>query len=209
MNKIFIQFAEIAWSRVLIGGVIALVIYYLVWFNDGKLVQADLTQAKQELSEAQKTLNATKEAMANADSFEREVKETVDQFNRVVPEIMPDKMSTADLTNIASDMTNKAGVKLTKTEPRSAVDKADFYETTRIALSVEGTFSQLVMFLSYLSRIPKLMTFDHLDIGFSDSSANSESPKLTLNGILTGYKYVKPAADGKGRVKGADANAKK
>lgn len=211
MNKIVVQIAKISWSKVFLFGLIAGGLYWIVGFNDGKDLQTELANTKQQLIEAQKQLAATKEAVASADNFEREVKDTVDQFNRVVPELMPDKMSTADLMTIASDVSNKSGVKLVKTEPRPGVDKTDFYDTTRIAISLEGNFSQIVMFLSNLSRIPKLMTFDHVDVGYAEGNTDLESPRLILNGIMVGYKYLKRGTEKKdaaAKVKPGDANEK-
>lgn len=193
MNRFLVPLAELSWNRVLMVGLIALGLYWAIGYNDGKALMSQTEKAAVDLKEAERQLTATKEAIANAEVFEREVKETVDQFNRVAPEIMPEHMSAAELTTIISDVSNKAAVKILKTEPRPGLEKTDFYDTTKLVLSAEGNFSQLVMFLSYMSRIPKLMTFDHVDVGLVEAQSSSESPRLIFNGVLTGYRYTKPS----------------
>lgn len=188
MEKFFLSLAEASWGRTLIAGFFAFGLYYMLAYNDGSALNSMINQANQELNEAETQLKATKDAVANADRFEREVKSIVDQFTHVV-DFMPRKVSSAELTTIISELSNRSGAKLLKTEPRSNKDAATFYDTTRLAFTLEGSFSQIVMFLSQLSRVPKLMTFERTEL-FADDNADLEAPKLTFNAVLVGYSYI-------------------
>lgn len=211
MNKLVIQIATIGWSKILLISALMAGFYYAAVFDDGSEHRTKLNAQNQALAVAKKQLQETKDAVASAERFEREVKDTVDHFNTVVPQLMPEEVSAADLMAVLSDASSKSGAKLVKTEPRPGVEKADFYDTTRIALSLEGKFSQVVLFLASLSRVPKIMTFQSLELSSEDDSGTVEAPKLAFNGVLTAYKYVKRKADGKdaiNKAKPGDANAK-
>ena len=78
------------------------------------------------------------------------------------------------------------------------VERKDFYEMTRLDFSIQGSFSQVVLFLSSLSKIQRLLTFDQLKLKSSAATPSAENPNVELSGVLVGYRYVKeadPAAD--------------
>lgn len=202
MGKALLSIATLSWVKVLIAGIILGAFYYFSFYNDGSAIEAVIDKTNQECKEAERQLKATREAITNADRFEREVKETVDQFNRGIVDIMPSRTTGADLTNLVSDISNKSGVRLTKTEPMNSLERGEFYEMTRLSISLEGTFSQITMFLSYLSRIPTLMNFDRMELSTNPGS-DIETPRLTAKGVLTSYRYSPPtqASAGGGNAK--------
>lgn len=189
LNQLFLKFAALQWFKVLIVGALAVGLYYVALFSDGQPQMDQVTQIQQQLAQTEKEIAAVKEALANADRFEREVKDTVDQFGHIV-DFMPTKITTSMLTATISDTCTKSGLKLLKIEPKTGNERIEFYETTRVAFSVEGTFLQLVNFLSSLSRVPRMMNLDGLTINVSDSTNDIETPRLVTSGVLVGFRYI-------------------
>jgi type IV pilus assembly protein PilO len=189
MNKILYQIADLPWSRVFMIGIAMMAIYYFAFYDDGAASAARLRQSSQRLAEAERKLQETKTATANADRFESEVKLTLEQFDHI-SDFMPEKMSSADLTTMVNDLAKKVGVRVTKTEPQTTSEKTDFYETSKISATLEGTFSQLAKFLSEVSKLQRMLTFDHIDMS---TMAGSEpgAPKLNFNAVLVGYRYLR------------------
>ncbi len=195
VNQLVTILVQLNWGKTLGVGVLVAGLYYIALFDDGSVLQEQLSQFQQEYTQAEKDIAATKEALANADRFEREVKDTVDQFARIT-EFMPEKISGSEMITLVSDLCKRAGLKLLKVEPRQAGEKVEFYETTKVMFSIEGTFSQTLAFLSALSRIPKLMTIDDFFIDVAQSNSNQETPRLIASGILLGYRYVRSTVPG-------------
>lgn len=195
-NQLLIKLAVLPWFKVLGIGVLAGGLYYLVLFSDGQAQLDQLAQTQQQVAQTEKEIAAVKEALANADRFEREVKDTVDQFTHIV-DFMPTKITTSMLTSTISDACTKSGLRLLKIEPKDEKQRVEFYETTRVGFSLEGNFTQLVNFLSALSRAPRMMNFDGLAISVSNDSTDIEVPRLVAAGVLVGFRYMPPesAAD--------------
>jgi Tfp pilus assembly protein PilO len=189
MNPTIAQLANLSWGKVFLGMLVAGGVYWAALYDDGSTLQSQYAIASQELADAEKQLKKTKEAVANADKFEREVRDTIEQFTKIV-EFMPERASTAEMVTLVTDLAAKSGAKLTKTEPRPGSEKADFYEMYRLNLALEGSFSQIVMFLSYLSRVPRLMTFDKVELT-GERTGEQEVAKLAFTGTLVNYRYTK------------------
>jgi Tfp pilus assembly protein PilO len=191
MDKYIIKFVELPWNRILAAGLVAAFVYWYLFFDSGATLRAEQEQAQQQHAELERLLKVTKDKIADADRFENEVRELVEQFNRAT-ELMPAKMSTAELTTTVTEMVTRAGARLIQTEPKLGGPKGDFFETTGLAITVEGSFSQIAMFLSFLSRVPKLFTFDKVEVG-TVTGSDAESPILTFRGVLLGYRYTEQA----------------
>lgn len=187
------QLAELQWSRVAVGGLVLTILYWAALFDDGSQLIAQTTAARQEQAQKEKELQDAKTELANADQFELKVKEMASQFEKIV-EFMPENMSTADLTAIATEQASRAGLKLMKTEPNTSMasgEQPSFYTTTKLNITLEGGFSEIASFLSNVTKIPRLLTFQNLELA-STAEADPERPRLVVTGTLVGYKYSRP-----------------
>jgi Tfp pilus assembly protein PilO len=188
MNVVVAFFARLSWLRVLLGCLLSGGAYYALLYNDGTAKLAVLQTTENQQRDAANSLKATQTAVANADKFEREVKDLSEQFTHIVT-IMPEKLNMAELTATVMEIALKSGVRLLKTEPKPSSVKTEFYDSIGLGLSIEGNFSQIAMFLSMLSRVPRLMTFDHATLE-NAGDIDPETPKLAFKTTLIGYRYV-------------------
>lgn len=194
-QQLLAQIGDMPWSKVLVYGVIALSAYYFMMYDDGSALQNQLQTSATALSQSRAGLEQTKKAMADADKFEREVKSIGQQFERI-RDFMPENQSAASLTEVITKQASVSGAKLTKLEPKPINDKVEFYETTKIDISLDGSYPQLVSFLSHLSRVPKLMTFDKIQV--IQTGGEPDKPVLAFKGTLVGYRYIAPREEKKG-----------
>ena len=194
MNKILLQLADLSWLKVFLGALVMTAVYYFGMRDDGSFILQNLEQAKQQLDSAQKQLAITKKAMDNAERFEADLKSEKADFDHIT-DFMPLKLNTADLTTLMSEKSARTGVHLQNTSPKSSTSSAtpesSFYDTVRVAFKIEGTFSQIANFLSQISRDPRLLTFEDTTLNKS-SGTEGESPLLTFEGDLVGYRYRPP-----------------
>lgn len=202
-NQFLAMFAQLNWLKTVGIGIGITILYYLGPFNDGSGLNNQLASLQQQYAEAEKDIAATKEALANADRFEREVKDTVDQFGRIT-EFMPEKINGSELIALVSDLCKKSGLKLIKVEPKPGGDRVEFYETSKVQFAFEGTFAQVVALLGGLTKTPKLMTIEDFVLEMAQGNTDQETPRLSATGTLLGYRYIRPAVPAE--PKPGDAN---
>jgi Tfp pilus assembly protein PilO len=192
LDRFYIAMATLSWSRVFFLGAALGAFYFFSIFNDAGPLKSETENGKIEIASLRKQLKVTRDAIANADRFEQEVQAIVDQFNRIV-DYMPPTISTAELTTMLSEYATKAGLRLVRTVPQGAPTQAEFYETTKLAIGLEGKFAQVVTFLSLLSQSNKILTFDKAELTpVNGNSTDLDAPKLIFTGVLVGYRYVSP-----------------
>jgi len=195
MNKYIIQLAELQWSKVIGIGVVLGVLYYFMLYDDGSSVQASIKAAKDQLAITNKQLSQTEKAIADANRFEKEVKSLTEQFQKIT-EFMPPTIGAAELSSIINQQAQAAGVH-PKIEPKGEDKPNGFYQTSKVDLQIEGTYAQIVTFLSNLSRVPRLMTFDKVQL----NQASGGGP-LVFSGTLIAYRYLKETPDAQGAKPG-------
>lgn len=194
MNKILAQLADLEWSKVIMFGLGLAAAYYFMIFDNGDLLAAQIRDSNSKLLEANSKLSQTKKAMADANRFETEVKRIAQQFDQITS-FMPMTIGPAELTSIVNQSAGLAGVRVTKIEPRGPDTRAGFYEASRVFISLSGNFTQTLKFLEMISRVPKLLTFDNVEVRMNKSASSnpSEVVPLTFEGMLVGYRYIKDA----------------
>lgn len=197
MNKFMLQLADMPWSKVIVIGFMALAGYHFGMRDDGATLTANLESEKQQLDSTNRQLQLTKKAMENAEKFEAEIIAAKKEFERVT-EFMPPKLSVADLTTMISERSAKAGVRLLSTAPKSASQndpsavKSPYFDSIRVTFKIEGSFAQILTFLSLTSRDPRMLMFDESDLT-TQTQTSTEAPVLTLAGDLVGFRFKKEA----------------
>jgi Tfp pilus assembly protein PilO len=200
MEKYILQLGELTWSKVIAGGFIAAGLYWSLYYDDGSALETSIQALQAQYTEAEKNLQETRQAMADTEKFEKEVRNNEVQFEKVL-EYLPQEMNSNELTRMINEIVAQTGTRLLETKPQLNVERKDFYEITRIDLNIEGRFVGVVTFLSALSRVPKLLTFDQIEVKVNPSASTGsldEAPNVELSGTLVGYRYLKdldPAAE--------------
>lgn len=195
MNPYLAKLAALEWIKVLGIGILLAAVYYFVMFDDGTLLNDQIAQAKTRLETANRQLGETEKALAESERFEKEVQGLARQFEKIT-DFMPSTVTAVDLTTVVNKQAQLAGVKIVKVEPDPEVKRVSFYEMTKVNLELEGSYAQIATFLSYISRIPRLLTFEMTSISLPSSGAPGEmssAGKLLFSSSMVGYRYLKDA----------------
>ncbi len=193
MQQYILQLGEMTWSKVIVGGLIALGAYWGLYYDNGEKLETEIQQLTTRLAESERQLRETKEAMADAERFEKLVRQNEIQFEKVM-EYLPQDTNSNELTRLVNQVSQLSGARVKETQPMSVAERKDFYEMTRIKVDLQGSFSQVVLFLSSLSKVQKLLTFDNLEIKTLEEGAvigEGETPPVTLEATMVGYRYLK------------------
>lgn len=195
MEKYILQLGEFTWSKVIVGGLIAAGAYWGLYYDDGSQLENGIKALQGTYAESERQLRETKEAMADAEKFEKAVRQNEVQFDKVL-EYLPQDINANELTRLVNQQAQLSGPRVQSTKASELIEKKDFYEMTRLDFSIQGSFSQVVLFLSSLSKIQRLLTFDKIKIKSSQQAA-ADNPLVELSGTIVGYRYIKDNPEGK------------
>ncbi len=192
MEKYILQLGELTWSKVVVAGLIAAGVYWGLYYDDGATLEDSIRSLTTQYTESERQLRETKEAMADAEKFEKAVRQNEVQFEKVL-EYLPQDINTNEMTRLVNQQAQLAGPRVVSTKAIETIERKSFYEMTRLDFALSGSFSQVVLFLSSLSKIQRLLTFDKLKIKVNPGGRPDDIPQVELSGVLVGYRYLKDA----------------
>lgn len=204
MEKYILQLGELTWSKVVVAGLIAAGVYWGLYYDDGSKFENEISNLTAQYTESERQLRETKDAMADAEKFEKAVRQNELQFEKVLA-YLPQEINANELTRLVNQQAQLSGTRVQSTKAIDLVEKKEFYEMVRLEFALQGTFAQVVSFLSSLSKIERLLTFDKLNLKVNRSTAE-DVPTVELAGTLVAYRYLKEAATVDGKPAGG-ANA--
>jgi Tfp pilus assembly protein PilO len=206
-TKLIVGLGEASWSKILVIGLLLAGLYYLAMYDNGAALRAALESSTHQLADTTKKLRETKKALDDAARFEKDVIAQEQNFKKVT-EFMPADINAAELNQILTRQATLAGVKIMKLDPQAGDQRIDFYEMTRMKVVVQGSFAQILSFMSNLTKVPKLLTFDDLELAMIPAG-DPEQPKINGTGTLVAYRYIPEAAPEKTAAPGGAKNATK
>jgi Tfp pilus assembly protein PilO len=182
-----LSLGEMSYAKVATWGIAMCVVYFFTYFDDGTSLVAQISETNAQLEKAQKNLAETKEAMADAERFEKLITQNKEEFKKVL-EYLPSDIGATDLTQIVFKLSARTNAS-PSTQPLGLPENKVFYEMIRLSFELKGTFSQVVAFLSSISKEQKLLTFEGIKIQMNEG-ADPENPSVMLSGIVVGYRYL-------------------
>lgn len=184
MNSI-VKFASWEWPKVLLVAIVVAAAYWQFGLSEG-VTESQFQAAEAGKNQAQASLESTQKAVADLKKFKEELDTMTAQFQQVV-ELMPAESNVADFMLQIREEATKAGARVKKLEPKKEAEKVNFYETRKLEISLEGSYAQVLTFLSNLSRMKRLVTVDNIAI---TQAGSGDESKVAFTGSLTSYRYI-------------------
>lgn len=186
MNDLINKLAAMPWARVfVVAGLMALA-YWQFGLEEG-VTEEQFQAAEANRTQAQASLVSTQKAVADLKKFREELDLMNSQFQQVV-ELMPSEANVADFMLMIREEATKAGSRVKKLEPAKDITKVDFYETRKLEISIEGSYAQILTFLSNLSRLKRLVTVEKLSL--AQATMPEQESKVAFSGTLVSYRYL-------------------
>jgi len=187
--------------QALIIGLALMGIYYLAVFKSGEATKTSSSQMRIEISNKKLELEKADRLISQNQSITQDEREKLAYLNEVM-QIVPTEFTGTELMRILSNEIKASGASLVRlVDSTPAVLNADsknFLERVQVQVEVQGTFSQILVFLSYLTRVDRLLVLGDYKIETSAESTRARGVKFTAD--VFGYK-ANPALLG-------DSNAK-
>jgi type IV pilus assembly protein PilO len=189
VNNAIHKFSEMAWSKVVFIAIVVAALFYLLGADKG-ITEQEFANAENQRKQAEVSLKKTKEAMADLKKFRSQIDDMNTQFSQLTT-YMTAAPNFADFVLSLQKLAMQSGAIVRKVSPSNKVDKIDFYETSRVDLILEGKYSQLLSFLSEISKMRRLVTIDDLDLTQAQGG-DMKSGRINFKAVMVAYRYAPP-----------------
>lgn len=162
-------------------GLFILILFAGYWF-DWQNQLADLDIAKGKESQLRETFISKKKQAVNLDIYRRQLKDLEQAFGALIKQL-PNK---AEMDALLTDI-NQAGLgrglEFDLFRPADKETLSEFYAERPISIRVTGNYHDLGAFASDVSRLPRIVTLNNIDITPSGQT-------LTMSAVAKTYRYL-------------------
>lgn len=183
----------LSWSQALIFGLIIAGLYYLVGYDTGAALQAQIETTRTSIKDAQAKIVEEEKKLVRIEQYKKATATMGESFRTLLTYI-PAKLATFDLLKSVSNEAKAASVNISNLADSGSPIEAGFYTELTVHVELRGTFQQMMLFLSFLTRSDQFMTVQNLSLNAEDSRSLRESPNLRLSADVHGYRYNQEAS---------------
>jgi len=162
-------------------GLFILILFAGYWF-DWQNQLADLDIAKGKESQLRETFISKKKQVVNLDTYRRQLKDLEQAFGALIKQL-PNK---AEMDALLTDI-NQAGLgrglEFELFRPANSEILSEFYAERPISIRVTGNYHDLGAFASDISRLPRIVTLNEINITPSGQT-------LTMSAVAKTYRYL-------------------
>ena len=179
-------------GRAVFAGIVIAGLYYMLLFDGGDAYKKQIVTHNQAIKKNEKLIVELKKTVEVVKRYEKKKKELGDRFNEIVKYI-PEKYSVVDQMKIISAQAKSAGISINKISEGGKGRRFNFYEEVPVSVDLSGSYSQLILFLSYLTKIDKILVLKNMKMtssGVSKKGDFNDVPKISFAGNFIGYRTV-------------------
>lgn len=202
---------ELTFGKAVLFGLIVAAVYYFALYNSGADLEAFIQQTRDQVSAKEAELTTIKNAIADAERLQTAKKNLGEELD-VVLKAIPEQLTNVDLMRVLSNEAKSVGVNILSINTVNNVVAAPqttgpkpFFAPVAVTVSLEGSYNQLMLFLSNLTKTDRIITVSALNLQLRDgnvANADARGPTLLkMSGEFKAYKYL-PATTEKGASPG-------
>lgn len=195
------QLQNLTMGKAVMAGVVLTVLYFFLFYNDGSVMQTNISTGNGEIQTKEAELEKIKKAVADAERYQNTKRALGAELDSVLKAI-PAQLTSQDLMKIVSTEAKAMGINLninpaSFSGQASPEDKSVFFEPVVVSLSLDGTYNQLMSFLSAITKVDKIITLSSLTLVNSTSGRAPEDSgpvNLKLTAEMRAYRYLPQSA---------------
>ncbi len=196
INNILIQLASWTMQKALIASVIAGALYYFMLYDDGSSIQTQLNQVQSEIQTQEAKSAEADAALKKVEQLRVAGDALSDQF-KLVSAAIPTDVQMSDIIRAVDTVARASAVSIKSKEPNAVINR-DFYEEIPLSISLQGKFSQINMFLYYLTSMQRIMKVKEFTISRVNSGNNNtplDNTMLDFSGQIISYRFIGKAQE--------------
>ncbi|MEZ0390829.1 MAG: type 4a pilus biogenesis protein PilO [Pseudobdellovibrionaceae bacterium] len=189
IGTILIRLASFSFKKAMIFSGFVGALYYFMFFDDGSKIQRDIETVKLQIAEQEVKAQQADAALKEVEQVRITVGTLSDQF-RTVSQALPSEIQMSDIIRTVDTVARASGVSIKSKEPNAPVNK-DYYEEIPLKVSMEGSYSELTLFLYYLASTERIMKVNNFAINLPRPDEKVPAGRLIFEGNVMSYRFVK------------------
>ncbi len=190
MNKILLRLSQMKVQQSLILAAVISAVFYFSFFDSGEALDKSTAQLQVQIDEQQKKVKESDEALKKLEQIRASVASLNEQF-KVASTQLPADIKGSEILKTVDNLARSAGVTVKSAEPRPTT-KDEIVERIPLHVQLQGTYSELTMFLYYISimeRITRVSGFTMEQVPEADDQA-LKGGTLKFDGEIMSYRYI-------------------
>lgn len=175
-------------KAIIIGLVVAL-FYRFTSYDNGSALEQQIKTGEQNVINLTAEVKRLKRDMVLVEKFTTTKKILGETFDKLI-RYLPEDFNVNDQMKIISTEAKTAGANIVSIAKGRGGKQFQFYEEISVKVELEGTFTQVMMFLSRLTRLNKVIVVRDMTIKKVRSSGSEEGIKVSFGSNLVGYRYI-------------------
>ncbi len=186
IEELIDDLVQMSLGKVFLVGLFLAGVYWGTLYDDGDALERRTAQVKDAMVKENAVGNKIKKLKEVQRVLREEIVKLGEEFELSLKKLPYDLNQSKILKSV--DMIAKAaGVKLIALTPASKEAKK-LYEELKIRITLEGKFRNLLFFLTYISKFPRIIRAGNIEMNLL--KRKGQGLKLTLKGSLTAYRYM-------------------
>lgn len=162
----------------------------------------EISALKGRMDELSQKLAENRNIAKDVPRYEKEKNELEGQFKKALTQL-PNQKEIPSLIDSISESGRASGLKILLFRPKPEVARG-FYAEVPVDMEVEGTFDSLYEFCEKVSRFPRIVNIEGINVSLADTKGGiSLSPGLNAKFLATTFRFIAEgeakAPPGKGR----------
>lgn len=193
IQNLLLRLAGMSMQRALIFAVVAAGFFYVSMYDDGGAIDSRRTLVEKQIQEEQKKSKESEVALKELEQYRGAVGALNAQF-KIAAQQLPSEISASEILKSIDTISKSTGVSIKSKEPKAS-KREDILELLPLRVTVHGSYSEITMFLYYLSsmeRITRVVNFAFTQPNSTDL-AKMKHGTLVFDGEIVSYKYIASA----------------
>lgn len=187
MDKLLAKLAELEMRIVLITGIGLMGLYWLLFFEGGDKIQAEVMTIEGQIQEESIKKVETNKVMKELEDVQKQQAQVKEALNKLYTKY-PLSINTTEVNKQLQDIASRTGAKIKQFKPENVVDK-ELFQVFPVNITFEGSFTEFALYIYNLSKSPTLIKINELNINSGngrDAKAYEKNKlfmKLELNAM--------------------------
>ena len=165
-------------------------VYYFSWYNNGSTLKKSIDDIQMNTQQVEFQISKKQEELENIKTFEKEVlaqEEDVKYFLNFIPS----SLTFTDISTLLLSEAKSSGVNVgLKKDEKVDKEKDSEYQTLSVQLAVNGSFSQILLFLSKLTQQRRILIVENIDM-----IINRQTQLIEAKLLVSAYRHDKKSKE--------------
>ncbi len=178
------EFNKLDMQKCFLAGVGLVFVYYILFFDSGKAIDAQIAQQRQSQQQNSSALQQVRKALDDKVRFEEDIQNISRNMKDFQTYFSPDGMNINVLQGRISKLAENHSLIVNQMEPKERESEFPKYRETAVNFSVEGPFHNVMEFVSSLTKQERALDFSTMNF---KSTVKGDYPLVELTTTLVVY----------------------